>query len=92
LGAIDPEVEEEIRARNQRRRQGLRVIRGRYWKANSSPTSIQEPEAINTSHMLTRFETFDALTGGGRSLGEVVTIIRRQAHYDIGIIEKTSAN
>jgi AcrR family transcriptional regulator len=91
LGAIDPEVGEGIRARNQRRRQGLRVIIGRYWKANSSPTSIQEPDALDTLHMLTSFETFDALAGGGRSLEEVVTIIRRQAHYAIGIIEKTSA-
>ena len=90
LGAIDPEVGEGIRARNQRRRQGLRVIMDRYWKANGSPTSIPEPDAIDTLHMLTSFETFDALTGGGRSLEEAVTIIRRQAHYAIGIIEKTS--
>lgn len=91
LGTIDPEVEKGIRARNERRRQGLRVIIGRYWKANGSPKSIQEPEAVDTLHMLTSFETFDTLTGGGRSLEEVVTIIRRQAHYAIGIIEKTSA-
>src|ERR1700733_14948338 len=40
LGAIDPEVGEGIRARNQRRWQGLRGIMDRYWKANGSPTSI----------------------------------------------------
>src|ERR1700727_3513770 len=90
LGAIDPERGEGIRARNQRRRQGLQGILGRYWKANSSPTSIQEPDVIDTLHMLTSFETFDALTGGGRSLEEAVTIIRRQDNSAIGIIEKTS--
>jgi hypothetical protein len=91
LGAIDPEVGEGIRARNERRRQGLRVIIDRYWKANHSPTSIQEPDVIDTLHMLTSFETFDALAGSGRSLEEVLTIIRRQAHYAIGIVEKTAA-
>src|SRR3984885_3656613 len=90
LGAIDPEVGEGIRARNQRRRQGLRVIMDRYWKADGSPTTNPEPVAIDTLHMLPSFEAFDALTGGGRSLEEAVTIIRRQAHYAIGIIEKTS--
>src|ERR1035438_1121251 len=50
LGAIDPEVGEGIRARNQRRRQGLRVIMGRYWKAYSEGTDAcmsEEGDKLN---------------------------------------------
>jgi hypothetical protein len=34
--------------------------------------------------MLTSFETFDALSGSGRSFEEVIEIIRKSAYHAIG--------
>jgi len=90
LAAIDPEIGQGLRARNERRGQGLRVIINRYSKTYSSLTSIEEPVAIDTLHMLTSFETFDALAGSTRSLDEVVAIIRGLAHHAIGFVQQTS--
>jgi hypothetical protein len=47
-------------------------------------TPRQLPTAIDTLHMLTSFETFDALAGGGRGFEEVVETIRNMAHHVIG--------
>jgi hypothetical protein len=83
LAAIDAEIGQGLRARNERRRRGLLVIVERYGKVYPPLTSLQLPIAIDTLHMLTSFETFDALAGGGRSFEEVVEIIRNMAHHAI---------
>jgi len=89
LGAIDPEIAQSLRARNERRAQGLRVVVSRYTKTNSSLTSIEEPVAIDTLHMLTSFETFDALAGSTRSFDDVVAILHRLAHHAIRFVART---
>jgi AcrR family transcriptional regulator len=89
LAAIDPEIAQSLRARNERRAQGLRVIVNRYTKTNSTLTSTDEPVAIDTLHMLTSFETFDALAGSTRSFDEVLAILRRMANHAIGFVAKT---
>jgi hypothetical protein len=83
LAAIDAQIAQGIHARNERRRTGLRVIVERYCRSYPR-TAQQVPLAIDTLHMLTSFETFDALAGGGRSLEEVVEIIRKMAYHAIG--------
>src|SRR3981081_1945502 len=89
LAAIDPEIAQSLRARNERRTQGLRVIINRYTKTNSTLTSSEEPVAIDTLHMLTSFETFDALAGSTRSFDEVLAILRRPGHAASGVVAKT---
>jgi AcrR family transcriptional regulator len=89
LAAIDPDIAQSLRARNERRVQGLRVIVNRYTKANSALTSIEQTVAIDTLHMLTSFETFDALAGSARSFDEAVAILRRLAHHAIGFVAET---
>ena len=84
LAAIDAEIANGLHARNERRRNGLRVIIERYGRSYPSLTALQEPVAIDTLHMLTSFETFDALAGSGRPFEEVVEIIRKMAHHAIG--------
>jgi AcrR family transcriptional regulator len=84
LAAIDAEIAHGLQARNERRRNGLRVIIERYGRSYPSLTALQEPVAIDTLHMLTSFETFDALAGSGRPFEEVVEIIRKMAHHAIG--------
>jgi AcrR family transcriptional regulator len=84
LGAIDAEIGQSLRARNERRRNGLLAIVKGYCDEYPPLTSLQLPIAIDTLHMLTSFETFDALAGSGRSLEEVVKIIRQMADRAIG--------
>jgi AcrR family transcriptional regulator len=84
LGAIDDEIGEGLRARNERRRKGLLVILERYCNVYPPLTPLPLPVAIDTLHMLTSFETFDALAGSGRAFEEVVEIIRNMAHHAIG--------
>ena len=88
LGAIDPEIGKGLRARNERRRHGVRTIVERYLRVYPTLTSIQELIAIDTIHMLTSFETFDALAGSTRSLDEVAAIVRRHAHSAIGFAQR----
>ena len=91
LGAIDADIGKGLRARNERRRHGVRTIVERYLRVHPTLTPIQEPTAIDTIHMLTSFETFDALAGSTRSLEEVVVIVRRHAHQAIGFVDRITS-
>lgn len=83
LGTIDPEIGRGLRARNERRRNGVRVIVESYCRIYPPLTPRELPIAIDTLHMLTGFETFDALTASGTAYEEVVAVIRKLAHYAI---------
>jgi len=93
LAAIDPEIAPGLLARNERRRHGLKVIVERYSRIYLPLTPSQEPVVIDTLHMLTSFETFDALAKDGTAFRaaehqaehqEVVEIIRKLADHAIG--------
>ena len=88
LGAIDSEIGQGLRARNERRRSGLRVIVERYELSYLPLTPLEKPVAIDTLHMLTSFETFDALAVPGRSLEEVSGIIQKLAYRALGYLPK----
>jgi AcrR family transcriptional regulator len=89
LGAIDSEIGEGLRARNERRRNGVRVIVERYFRMYPPLTSLQQPIAVDTLHMITSFETFDTLAVPGRSVEEVIAIIRKMADQAIGFTPRT---
>ena len=82
LGTIDSEIGQGLRARNERRRRGARVIVERYGRWYPPLTPLQEPIAIDTLPMLTR--TFDALAVDGRTLEEIIGIIQKMADRAIG--------
>jgi AcrR family transcriptional regulator len=88
LGAIDAEIGQGLRARNERRRKGLMVIVERYCNRYPPLTSKELPVAIDTLYMLTSFETFDALSQDERSMEEVVDVIRKMAHLAIRFTPK----
>lgn len=88
LGAIDAEIGKGLLERNERRRSGLRAILERYGRVYRMFTPVQEPIAIDTLHMLTSFETYDALAGSTRSTAEVVEIIIKMADHAIGFIPR----
>lgn len=83
LGAIDVEIGEGLRARNERRRKGLLVIVERYCNLYPPLTPRELPVAIDTLHMLTSFETFDALSQNKRTMEDVVDVIRKMAYVAI---------
>ena len=88
LGAIDAEVREGLRARNERRRKGLDVILTRYEQMYIPRGQLERPIALDTLHMITSFETFDALAMPGRSFDEVVEILIRMANHAVGFTPK----
>jgi AcrR family transcriptional regulator len=76
LAAIDDEIGYGIRARNQRRREGLKVLVERYDKMFGIMLPMQKIEAVDKLHMLTSFETFDVLKTPERSVEDVLRMIR----------------
>jgi len=67
-GVLDPELERALAARQEWRRQGLRVVAGRL---------VQRPadDLIDVLFTLTSFETFDTLAGGTRTPAQVTSLV-----------------
>jgi AcrR family transcriptional regulator len=80
LAATDPDFERGVRARDERRREGLRAIVGRLAEGYNQSSGDVRDEVIDLLHTLTSFETFDNLAGPTRSPDEVVSLVRRLAH------------
>lgn len=85
LAALDPDFEQVVRARDERRRQGLRVIVGRLAEKYGKPTPEAFDEVIDVLYTLLSFESFDTLAGSARSIEEVAPIVRRLAHCAPGL-------
>lgn len=77
LAGTDPELEPVFRARDERRRDGLRVLVGRLEMA------ANRAELVDVLHALTSFEVFDDLSHGGRSPDEVVSLIQRLVNASV---------
>ena len=85
LGAIDAEIGHGLRERNQRRRNGLQVIVEHYCRNYFQFIAMQGALMLDVLHMLTSFETYDALAASGRSTDEIVAIIRKLVDQAIGM-------
>jgi AcrR family transcriptional regulator len=81
LGAVDPEIERGIRARDQRRRDALTAVLGRISKDRSLPRPLDE--AVDVLHAVTSFEFFDGLASAGRSAKEAQRIILELVRADL---------
>src|SRR5216683_5416454 len=79
LAALDADFEQVIRARDERRRTGLRVIVGRLVEKSGQPALAALDEVIDVLYTLTSFETFDMLAGSTRTIEEVTPVVRRIA-------------
>ncbi len=73
LASLDREVEASLAERIAWRREGLKVLVKRH-------KSKTDQEVVDTLHMLTSFEVYDALATRGRKRTAVVSIIQRLAH------------
>jgi AcrR family transcriptional regulator len=72
LAALDPEVGAVISARDDRRRMGLGVLVGRLAEDGTATRRIDPEALIRVLHVLTSFETFDALALPDAALNSVV--------------------
>jgi AcrR family transcriptional regulator len=88
LAALDPDFEEGVRARDARRREGLRVLVLRLVQRHGRPAAESLDEVVDILHTLTSFETFDNLAGPSRSPEEVVPVVQRLAHAALGISDR----
>ena len=87
LATLDPRLGRTLDARQEWRRQGLRVIVGRLRERLPSPAVGGGPEAtIDALFALTGFETFDLLAGPTRSPAEVAPIVLRIARAALGLL------
>ena len=87
LAALDPDFEHVIRARDEWRRQGLRVIVQRFAEKHGRPAPEALDEAINVLFTLIGFECFDTLAGPTRSIEEVAPMMQRLARAALGVEE-----
>jgi AcrR family transcriptional regulator len=85
LAALDPDIEQVMRARGERRRHGLEVLLRRLCKEHGRPTRKGFNEAVEILFALTSFEFADTLAGPGRSLAEVAPLVRRLALEALGL-------
>ena len=81
LAHLDPDVGAVIAARDDRNRQGLRVLLGRLAEHPGGLTPSRDPEALTSVlHTLTSFETFDSLAGPDRTPTDVVPVVVALIH------------
>src|SRR5437763_3200528 len=88
LAALDPDFEQVVRARDERRRQGLRVLVGRIAEQHRRPAPKTLDEAVNILYTLISFECFDILAGPTRSVQEVAPMVQRLARAALGLNER----
>lgn len=79
LGALDPEIHAVLAARDERRLHGLRVLLSRFDEHAPTAAKPDADELARILHVLTSFETFDALAGSDQQLTEVTPLVARLA-------------
>ncbi len=88
LSALDTDFEQVIRARDERRRHGLRVLVGRLAEQRGHPSAEAFDETVNVLFTLLSFEYFDTLAGPARSIQTVTPLVQRQAHTVLHLEER----
>jgi AcrR family transcriptional regulator len=77
-GVTDPQLEQSMRARNERRRKLLTVIVERL-NASGVVPSVQLAETVDVLFVLTSHAVFAGLAGGGRSVETICCLVQRLA-------------
>jgi len=79
LAALDPDFEQVIQARDERRRAGMRVIVRRLMELDGRPLHEAFDQTVDVLFTLSSFESFDALAGPGRTIEDVTPVVQRVA-------------
>jgi AcrR family transcriptional regulator len=77
LATLDPEFALVVRARDERRREGLRIILQRLARKYGQPVPETLEETVDILYTLLSFETFDTFAGDRHSLEDVAPVIER---------------
>ncbi len=85
LSALDPDFEQVVRARDERRREGLSVIVRRLVEKYGRPAPEAVDEMVNILFTLLSFECFDTLAGPTRDIEEVSPVVQRLAKAALGL-------
>src|SRR5690242_9692828 len=85
MSALDPDFEKVIKARDERRREGLRVIVQRFVERYGKPAFEVFDDTVNILFTLLSFETFDTLAGSKHSIEEVVPLVQSLARAALGV-------
>jgi AcrR family transcriptional regulator len=78
-GVIDPTLGDALREREERRREGLRVLVKRISEKEGRPKAAALDDIVDTLFTLTSFETFDSLARGKRRPADVTSLVLRLA-------------
>src|SRR5215813_1170825 len=92
LSLIDADFERAVRARDERRREGIRTILGRCAEKYNHPPPGALDEMTDILHTLTSFDTFDNLAGTAHTPEEVVPLVCRLTHAVLELGEGATAN
>ena len=84
LATLDPEVGAVISARDDRRRMGLAVLVGRLVEIGACTNGTDSEDLVRMLHVLTSFETFDALALPDQPLAAVVADVVNLAEATLG--------
>ena len=87
LSTLDPDFEQVVKARDERRREGLRVIILRFVEKYGKPAPETIDETVNILFTLLSFETFDTLAGSTYSIEEISPVVQRLARAALGLDE-----
>jgi AcrR family transcriptional regulator len=79
LAVLHPVVQETLRDRDERRRQGLSAIVSRLLAGSGKSSASRLELVVDVLHALTSFETYDALARDSRSARDVEQIVRELA-------------
>ncbi|GCE30414.1 hypothetical protein KDA_58980 [Dictyobacter alpinus] len=79
LAGLDPEFEQVIHSRDERRRRGVGVLVARIQERYGYPPPEKAEEAIDVLFTLTSFECFDSLAGKTRNPEEVAPLVYKLA-------------
>jgi AcrR family transcriptional regulator len=77
LAALDPEFEQVVRARDERRRRGTEVLVQRLAERTGRPALNETYQNVELLYTLTSFETFDTLAGPTHTCAEVAPLVLR---------------
>ena len=78
----DPDLDEAMRKRNERRRRGIETLVQRL-DPRQRP-SVPDGELVNTLDVLLSFNTFDSLAGPERTPSDVAQLVRRLVRGVLG--------
>lgn len=77
LATLDPDFEQVIRSRDERRRMGLRVLLQRLTGAYGYPAPEALEDMVDILYTLLSFEAFDTLAGPARTLEAITPVMDR---------------